>query len=245
LATIIEEPQGLADNMIYGANRPGFKTFLDILFNFIGIGELYFWLFIVRVQDWGIQAMFWWIPLNGFPIAFIQLVIKWWFINREICPVRFNKFGWQAFIAPIIPSLLIAGVAQIWLFFVFPPIVSVGESIIPGFGTIISGAITILFAFIGCLMFMFFPLYTAFGGNDVNTLAIFHEACMISGPSRFLFLPIDKMMSFLGKKSPLHNKFPIPWKEAEQEAMDLMQERYVKDKIAKIIKEKGIEIKKE
>jgi hypothetical protein len=53
------------------------------------------------------------------------------------------------------------------------------------------------------------------------------------------------MMSFLGKKSPLHNKFPIPWKEAEQEAMDLMQERYVKDKIAKMIKEKSIEIKNE
>jgi len=91
-------------------------------------------------------------------------------------------------------------------------------------------------------MYTFFPLYTFFGGNDENTLAIFHEAVQISGPSRFLFIPIDKAMLLLAKKSKLHNKFKIPYEKAELEAQELMKERFIKDKIVNIIKIKTGEV---
>jgi hypothetical protein len=242
IATTIEEPNGLADNIILGANRPMFKTILDITFNFVNIGLLYLYLFVWNIPEMGLEAMFWFLPLWGFPSALIVFVLKWWFINREICPVKFKEFGWQSFIAPAIPALIIAGVAELWTAFVFPPLSMIFDGLFANSGTIIGGMITILFGFVGCLMFMFFPLYTAFGGNDENTLAIFHEAVEISGPSRFLFRPIDKLMNFLGKKSPLHNRFPIPWKKALEEARDLMKERYIKDKIVTEMKAKHIAI---
>jgi hypothetical protein len=230
IATTIEEPNGLADNIIYGANRPGFKTATDLIMMVVNTAILYYWLFVVRVGSMGLNVLFWFIPMWVFPFELIILYVKWHFIHKEICPVRFSKFAWQSFVAPGIPALIIAGVAQLWIIFIFPPLAT-------AVGVIIGGVITILFGFVGCLMFMFFPLYTAFGGNDENTLNIFSEAVEISGPSRFLFRPINKMMNFLGKKSPLHNKFPIPWEQALIEADELMKEKYIKDCIVKKMEE--------
>jgi len=103
----------------------------------------------------------------------------------------------------------------------------------------IAGGISILFAFIGCAMVIFFPLYSAFGGWDKNTMAIFDEAVKISGPSRFLFLPINKTSHFFEKISPLHNRFPIPYEEALVEADELMKERYIKDFLSRQYEEKS------
>jgi hypothetical protein len=233
IATTIEEPNGLADMIIYGANRPLIKTILDIIFNFINMMLLFLYLFVWRVQDLGITGLVWFIPLWVFPQTLIQLVIKWRYINRVICPVKFRDFGWQAFVAPLIPALVIGGIAELWRQFVFPPMVILFGN--DNIATVIAGVITILFGFIGCLMFTFFPLYTAFGGNDDNTLAMFHEAVEISGPSRFLFRPIDKMMRWFGMKSKLHNRFPIPYQDAQREAIELMKERFIKDKIVAYI----------
>lgn len=234
IATILEEPSGLADNIILGSNRPMFLSTVNFIWTFIGIGNLYFWLYIVHVQEMGLTAIIWWIPLNGFLPSLINLLIKWVFIHKEIAPVKFNEFGWQTFIAPLLGSLIIFGVAELWTTFVFPPlVVGLGGT---AFAKIAAGVITVLFAFIALLMFMFFPLYTALGGNDANTLAIFHEAVEISGPSRFLFHPIDKAMQFLGLKSPLHNRFKIPHEEALKEAIELMKEKHIKDEVVKILK---------
>ena len=86
-------------------------------------------------------------------------------------------------------------------------------------------------------MFTFFPLYTAFGGNDTNTLEIFDGAVKISGPSQFLFRPINAAQKWLAKISKLHNKFVIPYEDAEREAKELMQEKYIKDCIVKLLKQ--------
>jgi hypothetical protein len=178
------------------------------------------------------------------------MIIKWWYINKRVAPVRFKEFYWQTFIAPIGASLIIGLIALFWTKYIFNPLINLFIPLSDFLNQFIqmegaptdavaklaAGVVTILFAFIGLLMFTFFPLYTAFGGNDENTLSIFHEAVQISGPSRFLFLPIDKAMRWLGLKSKLHNKFPIPWQLAEKEAQDLMKEKFIKDKIVKILK---------
>jgi hypothetical protein len=92
---------------------------------------------------------------------------------------------------------------------------------------------------VGCAMFIFFPLYCAFGGWDTNTMAIFDEAVAISGPSKFLFLPINKTSHLLEKISPLHNRFPIPYVDAIREAEELMQERYIKDLLTSELENEG------
>jgi hypothetical protein len=240
IATTLEEPQGLAGMILVGGNKPLFNSVVDIVLGFFNTGMLFFWLYVFQIQNYGLTALIWWIPLNSFPQNLIAMLLKWWYINRNVAPVKVREFAWQAFVAPLIPALIIAGVAQLWINFVFPPLVAVmgGGPI----AIIIGGVITVLFGFIGCLMFMFFPLYTFFGGNDENTLAIFHEAVQISGPSRFLFKPIDKAMLLLAKKSKLHNKYKIPYELAEIEAQELMRERHIKDKVINLIKIKTGEV---
>jgi hypothetical protein len=49
-------------------------------------------------------------------------------------------------------------------------------------------------------------------------------------------MPINKATHLLEKHSPLHNRFPIRWEKALQEADDLMKERYIKDKLVKQFK---------
>ena len=126
------------------------------------------------------------------------------YINRKIARVKFKEFGWQAFIAPIGPSLIIALIAWAWHRWAFPFL----EGIV---GTLVAGVISILFAFVFILMFTFFPLYSFFGGWDDNTFSIFKEAVRISGPSRFLFMPIVWSSNWLIKISPFHNKFVIKY----------------------------------
>jgi hypothetical protein len=180
------------------------------------------------------------IPLQHFVPNLINLVIRWVYIHRHIAPVKFGEFGWQAFLAPLGPSLIIGGVATLWRLLVFPPFVAGLEPLV-GFmaATLIAGMVSILFAFVGCLMFMFFPLYTAFGGWDSNSLGIFGEAVKISGPSRFLFMPIDKLSRWLGLRSPLHDRFPIAYEQAHREAVELMMERHIKDHLVRIQRERG------
>jgi hypothetical protein len=237
LATIIEEPVDIASKFLIGANRPIFNSNVEVFLTFLSPVLTYFWLFVVKIQTYPLIVLIWWIPLNVAIPNVIRLVTKWWYIHKKICPVKFKEFFWQAFIAPLIPSLIIAGVAQLWSIFIFPLIVDgLGGTVT---ANLIAGVCTVLFGFVVCLMFIFFPLYTFFGGHDENTLAIFHEAVEISGPSRFLFRPIDKAMRWLAKISPLHGKFPIAYEAAEREAQELMKERYIKDRIMQILRDEG------
>ncbi|MBN2151231.1 MAG: hypothetical protein JW839_07300, partial [Candidatus Lokiarchaeota archaeon] len=72
-------------------------------------------------------------------------------------------------------------------------------------------------------------------GWDDHTIGVFKEAVEISGPSKFIFKPILKVTLFLGLRSKLHGKFPIPHEEALKEAGELMQVRHIKDALVKEI----------
>ncbi len=81
-------------------------------------------------------------------------------------------------------------------------------------------------------------MYGVFGGWDDHTISVFKEAVEISGPSKFIFNPILKVTLFLGLRSKLHGKFPIPFEEAVKEAAELMQIRHIKDAIVREISSK-------
>ena len=110
LVTIIEEPIGHAENIILGANKPVFVTTFNIIANFVGIGLTYLYLFVLKIPEkFGIQGIIWLIPLAGLPIELTKFVLFWRYIDKHIAPVQIKKFGWQAFIAPLVPSLALAG----------------------------------------------------------------------------------------------------------------------------------------
>jgi hypothetical protein len=228
IATLIEQPQESAEKFILGANRPIFNTILRILYDVMHLGFTFLWIIVLQLpQQYGLEAVVWILPLGSFIAGFLRMGLGWGYIHRKIAPVRIKEFAWQTFIAPIFPALAIAGIAQLWYRFVFYQLIELmgGSS----FAMIFTGAISVLFAIVICAMGIFFPLYSACGGWDNNTMAIFDEAVKISGPSRFLFLPINKASHVFERISPLHNKFPIRYQDATREADELMQERYIKD----------------
>lgn len=227
IATLIEQPVASAEVVILGSNKPAFNTGMRIFQDLANLGFTWFWLIYLGLPArYGISAVIWILPLGGFIPGFIRMFLSWKYIDTNIAPVRFKKFGWQTFIAPLIPSIAIFVIANAWYRWVFYEMIELfgGDNL----AMMIAGVISILFAFIGCAMFFFFPMYSAFGGWDKNTMAIFDEAVKISGPSRFLFIPINKASHFF-EKSPLHDRFPIPYEQAAIEADELMRERYIKD----------------
>ena len=234
IATVIEQPQSSAEVVIVGASKPEINTVLAVIQQGLNIFFTWLWLIELKLPErWGIQAVVWIMPLGLFIPMVLRTVLSWLYIHKKIAPVRCKEFSWQTFIAPIIPALIIIIIAKLWYMFVFENmIILLGGTDI---AMIIAGVVSILFAFVGCLMFIFMPLYGAFGGWDTNTLAIFDEAVAISGPSRFLFLPINKATHLLVSKSRLHNKFQISYLDAHKEADDLMKERFIKDRLTQEI----------
>lgn len=219
--TLIESPSGYADNIIYGCNKPLFVSIKKILVR--SAGFFFTWLWLVELQlpqKYGITAAIWLLPMGTFIPDLLGVIASWIYIHKRIVSVKFP--AWQTFIAPLFPSLIIAGVGwvfretlYVWLF--------------NWAGPIPTAAVSILFAFIVCFLFLYLPLYTYFGGWDIYGLEMFRKAVSISGPSRLFFVPIYKASAWLADKSPFHDKYPIPWQGADKDAIELMIDRYQND----------------
>nr|MDO8115128.1 hypothetical protein [Candidatus Sigynarchaeota archaeon] len=233
IATTAEEPIKTAENVILAANKPHVDTVLWITGDFFGLLLLYLALFVFKIPLWGTLAIIWLIPLLPVAPNLYRGIASWVYIGKKLCPVEWKRFAWQTFIAPIPPAIIYGIIGNLWVVYIFPALTNAfgGEDL----GIIIAAVITVLFAiFFG--LFFFFPVYGLMGGWDKNSLAVFKEAVEISGPSKFIFMPILRMTLFLGTRSPLHDKFPIPFERAQQEAVELMQLRHIKDTIVKEIK---------
>jgi hypothetical protein len=232
IATVAEEPIKTGENMLLGANKPVIDTILRIAADFLGLFLLYMALFVFKIPDWGTTAIIWLIPMLPFLPNLVRGISTWFYLGKKVLPVEWKKFAYQSFIAPIPPAIMYGFIGNLWVVHVFPLLTSAfggGET-----GMIVSAVISVLFAVLFGLFF-FFPMYGLFGGWDDHTLSVFQEAVEISGPSKFIFNPILKVTLFLGRRSKLHGKFPIPHEEALKEARELMQMRHIKDALVKEI----------
>lgn len=211
---LVEGLEGEVKQILNMTNHQMFNSIMDVCHHFANLFITYFYLFIAMLpQRYGIAAMIWILPMGTFPADFGFMMIRWWYVNKNVFPVKVPY--WQAFIAPLIPGGIVFVVGRLW-------IATVHQMLINSVGSAIAGIATVAFGVIGCFLFMYITLYSYFGGWDDYGLATFYEAVKISGPSRIFFVPIAKLTGLLVKISPLHNKFPIPWKEAEREAFELM-----------------------
>ncbi|MBN2157606.1 MAG: hypothetical protein JW776_16280 [Candidatus Lokiarchaeota archaeon] len=226
IATIIEQPVVTAEDTILGANKPLFNSAIMIVSYFVEVLLIFLSINVFRIHEiWGLRGIFWLLPLIPFIPNLIRMITSWIYIDKKIARVHIKKFGWQSFIAPIIPAIIIGGIGFLWTHLVFPFLSDLTNS------PLIAGVITLIFAIVGCMLFIYFPLYALFGGWDEHTLSVFQEATEISGPSRIFFGPIFKISNWFVKKSPFHNRFPIPYKKAQEEAFELMKIRHIKDKL--------------
>ena len=227
IATTLEQPIATADDVILGGNRPKFNSFVSILGMFLNLLFDYLILFVFQwPQTYGLAFLIWMIPMKSVPKNIIIIILDYVYIQKSILQIHFRKFAWQTLGAPLLAAIAVWIVSHAWFLWVYPPLLTLGN-------VYISGALTIVVGFL-CLLWVFYPLYTVCGGWDAYNIQIFHEAVNISGPSRILFRPID-VINRLFVKSPLHNRYPIPWEKASQEAEELMKERFIKSNIVKYL----------
>ncbi|MFX0099064.1 MAG: hypothetical protein ACFFCS_05740 [Candidatus Hodarchaeota archaeon] len=220
IATLFEQPAGEADKILLMGDRSMFKSFTSILQTFLGLFFTWLYIAVFKVWQYGFAAMVYIIPLGGFIPMLIRLILNWWYVNKYICKIKIAL--WQSFVAPIIPGIIQLVVGWLWAQYVFPPIEnSIGGEI----GGIVAAAITVVFAMLFGLVFSFLILYGFFGGWDDHSLRVFKEAVYNSGPSRLLFIPVFKIAVAFLKISPFHNRFPVEYKEAEREMVELMIQR--------------------
>lgn len=224
-----QPPTTTADQIIVGASRP---TVLSIIRFSEECGKLFFqtlWIVWLRLPQQDISHIFWIIPLGEMIPICTKTTINWIYIHKRIVSVKVPV--WQAFIAPVLAALVMAGVSVLFLIFAWPPMVTgfvglVGDETL---GTLIAGAISVLIAILLLFPFYLF-MYGIFGGFDEFGLRTFKESIRMSGPSKALISWI-LTFAFIGARvSPLHDRFPIESDLPRKEALELIITREINDK---------------
>ncbi|MFX0101655.1 MAG: lipopolysaccharide biosynthesis protein [Candidatus Hodarchaeota archaeon] len=146
------------------------------------------------------------------PGLIVKVLITWIFTHKKILKVKINK--WQTFIAPGISSAMIAGIA--WFLSLF-------FNDFQAFLTPLGASLLYAVIFFPGFTFFLYPfLLGALGGHDDEVLKQIEFAAKHCGPSKIFAITFYHMTSIGCKISPLHNRYPIDYSEAEKEAEELL-----------------------
>ncbi|MHA1370323.1 MAG: hypothetical protein ACTSRA_11480 [Promethearchaeota archaeon] len=242
---------GFLDGIIIGTNHPTAKTFIDIAGGVSGLIWHFFSLGILRWHEhFGITGIVIIFTFAGFSNWLVYFFIKWIFV--EYCVFHIKIPVWQAIIAPILASLGIIAVGQVWYqgvynLFLIPSSKNIVENILLAFGTepaeaaslgveyggVFAAGITLLIALTVFLFGIYLPLYGFFGGWDDFGLLIFRKAYHLSGPSnafvRLMYRGTELGAKVSNKTVKLHNRFPIEASIPFTQSIELLIERQIHD----------------
>ncbi|MHA1681549.1 MAG: hypothetical protein ACTSUE_11095, partial [Promethearchaeota archaeon] len=222
ITKMLEPISRFADQIIIGASRPRFITFIKLIEEG---GKLFFmtlWIPWLKVTDGGLDAIVWVMPLGIFPPMLFKTVACWYYIHTRLVRV---KFPWgQALLAPVLSSGFIWVVSWLYANVLWNPLLNL-------VGLIPAALITVLWMLVGTLG-IYMLAYGFFGGFDDFGLKVMKEATEMSGPSKPLIKFLFAFLQLGVKISPLHNKFPIPSEKAHEEALELMLIREINEEKA-------------
>ncbi len=159
------------------------------------------------------ELQVWAFVFGEIPGVVIKILLTWVWTHKKILRVRINV--WQTFVAP---GLACAGVAVVgWILSVL-----LFEPLQAALGVLGAGILFGCIFFIGFSLFLY-PLFLGLlGGWDTETLRHVEFASNHAGPSKLFAKAFFKVTRMACKVSPLHDKFPIQYTEAAQEAQELL-----------------------
>jgi hypothetical protein len=203
---------GLPYGVIVGADRPNIKMILGFAGAIATTLLLYLYLAVWQLPlKFGIEGTAWIIELGGLPVAVITSFIAYWYVHTKIVEII---IPWkQILLGTIFPAVVSYFLLRIVLNFIFYPFFELW-GIIPA----IIGTVPFLFSIV---FFLYFPLTAILGAWDAINLDEFKKAAEMSGPSKFLVMPLYKILVYFSKKSKLHDKFGMDATSVLREAEEL------------------------
>ncbi len=192
---------------------------------FTASGHAEYNIILIAIEQ-GVRVFLLWAMIVWFPLGWYALVLSQgigWGVKWLCGFLLFNKkyfktktiSVWQTFVAPTIAATVEAIYIQLLVDNLYP-ILSSGIGRVPG------AILGIVIAIFTGPFFVYFPVYTFFGGWDEGTLKVAEQSAAMSGPSKVLVNLIVKISRALTKISPLHNRFKIDDTGVAEEIAELM-----------------------
>jgi hypothetical protein len=205
-------------DILWGALHITFDNFTRLVEIFVNF--FFVWLFVLhlRLHDlYGIQGVVFIFAFDGFFAKLIRVTISWIYVKKKIFKIKL--FWMTSVVLPFVAGLPIILFSSIWNNYIIFPLVDT-------IGLMPATIITVLLGIFCIPFFGYLPLTGILGAWDDFQLYTFRKAVEMSGPSRIFFIPFYCAINFgvkIGRKLKLHNRFRIPWEEAEQEIIELNQ----------------------
>nr|MDO8114538.1 hypothetical protein [Candidatus Sigynarchaeota archaeon] len=222
----IQQPyNNVSEAIITQTNHPNISFIMHLLEDilvFVDWTVFIFWLQLP--QRYGIIAIAWLMPCGELPAIVAKVAINYVLIHKRILKLKFS--WWQTFGAPGLASACVLGLGFAFYGLVYVPVRA-------AFGFLPAIILMAVYGILITPFYIYAPLTALFGGWDDGTLKMFKIAAKISGPSKFITIPMSKALEWTAKRSRLHNRFRFDDAGALQEAKELMEQKnlFRKEKI--------------
>ncbi len=212
----LQQPyNNVSEAVITQTNHPGISFWMHLLEDLLVLVDWFVFIQLLQLpQRYGMIAIAWLIPCGELPGILAKVIINYILIHKRIIKLKFSL--WQTFVAPLLASACVLAIASVFYFVAYIPIKD-------AFGTLPAVLCIAVFGIIITPFYIYAPLTAIFGGWDDGTLRLFKTAAKISGPSRFITIPMVKVLEWTAKRSRLHNRFKFDDSGAVQEARELME----------------------
>ncbi len=204
---------GIPGQVLYGADRPNIQVALGLVQSVTNSGMLFLYLVWFRLPILlGISGMAWVMELGWMPFDITFSTIAYAYIHKRLVKVKFPVA--QISVGIVIPSGLTLVVLFIGKVLLYDTLYNIGGFFLAAFPCI--GMVAVL------LFFMYFPLTGALGGWDKTNLAEFEKVARMSGPSKWIVVPVYKILAATCRRSKLHGRFSMPVEGVIKEAEELL-----------------------
>jgi hypothetical protein len=210
---VLNKYNGIPGQVLYGADRPNIQVALGLVQSFTNSGMLFLYVVWLRLPVLlGISGMAWVMELGWMPFDLTFSTLAYIYIHKKLVKVKFPVA--QIAIGIAVPSGLTLLAMMLVKLLVYDSLYSMG-----GFYVAALPCICLLAVL---LLFMYFPLTGAMGGWDRTNLDEFKKVARMSGPSKFIVVPIYKIVNAICKRSKFHGRFAMPVEGVIKEAEELL-----------------------
>lgn len=189
---------------------------IDILGSILNPIDSFFWIMIVKIQNTGLWGVTFVLMFGNWIPRIIISLIKYIYVRKNLMKI---KIYWMTtFVIPAICALPALIFANFWFYTGFPPMLDT-------MGFVLATVLLFPLYFV-VLVFTYFPLTVLVGGWDDYQLYTFKKAVDLSGPSKFIFKHVYRLLvkcAIYARKKGYHGRFAIPHEEAHKEIVELME----------------------